>query len=61
MRIWSAFDFIPKDLAFKRADPATIAESTAHNWTRRCLWRLPLDLVSCVATLAAFAQAARLA
>ena len=30
MRIWSAFDFIPKALAFERADPATIAESTAR-------------------------------
>lgn len=60
MRIWSAFDFIPRALAFERADPATIAESTARNWTRRSLWRLPLDVVPCVTTLAAFAEAARL-
>jgi hypothetical protein len=60
MRIWPAFDFIPKALAFERADPVMIAESTARNWTRRSLWRLPLDVVPCVATLAAFAEAARL-
>jgi hypothetical protein len=30
MRLWSAFDFIPKALAFERADPAAIAESAAR-------------------------------
>lgn len=59
MRIWSAFDFIPKALAFERADPATITEEAAHRWTRRSLWRLPLDVVTCAAMLAAFAAAAR--
>jgi hypothetical protein len=29
IRIWSAFDFIPKALAFERADPATIAADGA--------------------------------
>ena len=61
MRIWSAFDFIPKALAFERADPATTAEDDARRWTRRSLLRLPLDVVTCVAMLAAFAAAARLA
>ncbi|MGH8431622.1 MAG: hypothetical protein ACREUF_14595 [Solimonas sp.] len=61
MRIWSAFDFIPKALAFERADPATVTEDAARAWTRRSRWRLPLDLVTCGATLAAFATAARLA
>jgi hypothetical protein len=53
MRIRSAFDFIPKALAFERADPATIAESTARigraavsgacRWTWSPVWqRLPL-------------------
>jgi hypothetical protein len=42
MRIWSAFDFIPKALAFERADPAQISENTARAWTRRSLLRLPL-------------------
>jgi hypothetical protein len=61
MRIWSAFHFIPKALAFERAAPATIAEGTARRWTRQSLWRLPLDLVTCAAMLGAFAAAARLA
>lgn len=61
MRIWSAFDFIPKALAFERAGSGTIVESTARAWTRRSLLRLPLDLVTCAAMLAAFAAAARLA
>jgi hypothetical protein len=29
MRVWSALDFIPKALAFERADPATITENAA--------------------------------
>jgi hypothetical protein len=61
MRVWSAFDFIPKALAFERADPAAISESAARAWTRRSLLRLPLDLVTCGAMLAAFAAAARFA
>jgi hypothetical protein len=58
MRIWSAFDFIPKALAFERAD--AVSESTARRWTRRSLGRLPLDIVTCFAMLAAFTAAARL-
>lgn len=61
MRIWSAFDFIPKALAFERADPATIDEGAARRWTRRSRVRMPLDLVTCGSMLAAFATAARLA
>ena len=57
MRIWSAFDFIPKALAFERAE--AVSESAARAWTRRSLWRLPLDLVTCGAMLAAFAAALR--
>ncbi len=59
MRIWSAFDFIPKALAFERAEPQAIAEDTARRWTHRSLFRFPLDLVTCAAMLAAFAAAAR--
>ncbi len=59
MRIWSAFDFIPKALAFERTDPQAIAENTARRWTRRSLLRFPLDLVTCAMMLAAFAAAAR--
>lgn len=57
MRIWSALDFIPKSLAFERAE--AVSESAARAWTRRSLWRLPLDLVTCGAMLAAFAAAVR--
>jgi hypothetical protein len=59
MRIWSAFDFIPKALAFERADPAAIAEPVARAWTRRSRFRFPLDLVTCGAMLAALAAAVR--
>jgi hypothetical protein len=60
MRLWSAFDFIPRALAFERADPATITEAAARAWTRRSLGRLPLDLVTCGAMLAALIAVARL-
>ncbi len=59
MRIWSAFDFIPKALAFERADAATIDEGAARRWTHRSLLRMPLDLVTCAAMLAAFAAAVK--
>jgi hypothetical protein len=54
MRIWSAFDFIPKALAFEQADASSIDEPVARAWTRRSLLRLPLDLVTCGAMLAAY-------
>jgi hypothetical protein len=57
MRVWSAFYFIPRALAFEKADPAGITEKAARAWTRRSLLRLPLDLVTCGAMLAAFAAA----
>jgi hypothetical protein len=60
MRLWSAFDFIPKALAFEQAEPASIEASAARGWCRRSLWRLPLDLVTCGAILAALVAAARL-
>jgi hypothetical protein len=60
MRLWSAVDFIPKAMAFERAAPAAIDEASARRWTRRSRFRMPLDVVTCVAMLAAFAQAARL-
>lgn len=60
MRLWSAVDFIPKALAFERADAATIAEDQARAWTRRSRLRMPLDLVTCTAMLSALAAAARL-
>jgi hypothetical protein len=59
MRLWSAFDFIPKALAFERAEPSGITEEAARSWSRRSRWRLPLDLVTCGAMLAALVAAAR--
>lgn len=59
MRIWSAFDFIPKALAFERA--ASVSEAAARSWTRRSLLRLPLDLVTCGAMLSAIVAASRAA
>jgi hypothetical protein len=35
MRVWSAFDFIPRALAFERADPASTDVGAARRWTRR--------------------------
>lgn len=60
MRIWSAFDFIPKALAFERAEPGSITETAARRWSRRSRGRLPLDLVTCGAMLSALVAAARL-
>lgn len=59
MRVWSAFDFIPKALAFEKADPATINADAARRWSRRSLGRLPLDLITCSAMLAALVALAR--
>lgn len=60
MRVWSFVDFIPKALAFERAEPASIEASAARRWARRSIGRLPLDLVTCVALLSALVSAARL-
>ncbi len=60
MRIWSAFDFIPKALAFERADPVSIDERAARAWTRRSRLRLILDVIVCAAMLSALIAAARL-
>jgi len=61
MRLWSALDFIPKALAFERAEPGTVSEAAARAWTRRSRLRLPLDLVTCGAMVWALVAAARLA
>ena len=50
-RIWSAFDFIPKALAFEKA--ATVDESSARRCTRRSRFRLPIALVTLVLLLSA--------
>jgi hypothetical protein len=60
MRLWSAVDFIPKALAFEKAEPGAISETAARAWTARSRWRLPLDLVTSGAVLWALVDAARL-
>ena len=57
MRIWSAFDHIPKALAFERAAPGAIDADEARAWTRRSLGRFPLALITSLASLAAFGAA----
>jgi hypothetical protein len=61
MRLWSAFDFIPKALAFEKAAPGTVSEAAARRWTTRSRLRLPLDLVTCGALLWALVLVARTA
>jgi hypothetical protein len=58
MRVWSLVDFVPKAVVFEKTDPAVIERADAVRWTRRSLLRLPLDAVTCVATLAALVAAA---
>jgi hypothetical protein len=53
MRVWSLVDFVPKAVAFEKADPAHVDEHDAVRWTRRSLLRLPLDLITCAAMLVA--------
>ncbi len=55
MRIWSAFDMIPKALAFEKAE--TVDESAAQEWTRRSLMRFPLALLTSISALTAFGSA----
>lgn len=57
MRVWSLVDFVPKAVAFEKADPADVDEAAAVRWTRRSLVRLPLDLVTCIAMLVALVLA----
>jgi hypothetical protein len=60
MRIWSAFDFIPKALAFEKAESGAVSAEAARRWARHSLLRMPLDLVTCGAMLAAVIVIARL-
>lgn len=55
MRLWSAFDMIPKALAFEKAE--TVDEAAARDWTKRSLMRFPLALLTSLAALAAFGAA----
>jgi hypothetical protein len=60
MRLWSAFDFIPIALRFEAMEPGAIDAEAARRWTRRSRLRLPLDVVTCSAMLAAVVALARL-
>ncbi|MHC9295035.1 hypothetical protein ACRCUN_21440 [Mycobacterium sp. LTG2003] len=57
MRVWSLVDFVPKAVAFEKADPVGVDEGAAVRWTRRSVLRLPLDAITCVALLAALVAA----
>jgi hypothetical protein len=59
MRIWSAFDFIPKAIAFEKLEPDQFDPASAQAWTRRSLGRLPLALLTSIATMVAFYWACR--
>lgn len=59
MRIWSAFDFIPKALQFEKMTPESIDLKSAQRWAKRSLGRLPLSLLTNLAMLAAFYMACR--
>jgi hypothetical protein len=58
-RIWSFLDFIPKAIAFERADPASISVESARRWTRRSRGRLPLAVAAGVSMIVALIAAAR--
>lgn len=58
MRVWSAFDFIPKALAFERAEASPRAAEEARKWIGRSRLRFPLDVATCGATVMAMWAAA---
>src|SRR5579862_2947066 len=45
-RIWSALYFIPRALAFEKAD--TVDEAAAKRWTRISRFRFPMEVLTCV-------------
>ena len=59
-RVWSFVDFIPKAIAFERAEPGAITEASARKWTGRSVFRLPIELVSCGAMIVAVVRMARM-
>lgn len=58
MRVWSLVDVIPRAVRFEKTDPATIDRAEAVRWTRRSLFRLPLDVITCAGALTALALVA---
>ena len=59
-RIWSFADFIPKAIAFERAEPGSITQASGRKWTHRSIFRLPLEMFTCGAMIAAFARLVRM-
>lgn len=59
MRVWSAFDFIPKALAFERLTSTAMNPDAARRWAQRSRLRLPLDLAVGLSMLLAFAAVIR--
>jgi hypothetical protein len=57
MRLWSFLEFIPKALAFERAEPWSISTPDALRWVRRSRTRLALDLLTTATCLLAMVQA----
>ena len=57
VRAWSLTDFVPKARRFERTDPSAVDQAAAIRWTRRSLFRLPLELAVCAAMLAGLASA----
>jgi hypothetical protein len=54
-RIWSAFDFIPKALAFEKA--TVVDQASAKRWTQRSRFRLPIALLTVMFLLCALEAA----
>jgi hypothetical protein len=61
MRIWSAFDFIPKALAFEKAEQTEAMVASAQSWVARSKFRFPLDVISCGSVMLALWAATRVA
>jgi hypothetical protein len=61
MWIWSALDFHPECRCLRARRSGDGRRSCRAQVDAPSVWRLPLDAVTCVAMLAAFAGAARLA
>ena len=58
-RTWSFMDFIPKAIAFERAEPKSITVGSARRWTQRSRFRLPLEMVTCGAMIGALVRLVR--
>jgi hypothetical protein len=58
MRIWSGLYFIPRALAFERAEIEPGTQDRARRWTKWSRLRLPLDLVTCISLMTAYGLSA---